>query len=86
MPNRVANILASQVKVYPSPATDVVHIESSTTGLNAVIYNVLGQMVYSNTVSGHLSVPVAGWAKGIYYVQLTDSANGHRVVKPVVVN
>jgi len=84
-PNGVANVLASQVKVYPSPATDVVHIESSTE-LSANIYNELGQRVYTNSVNGNLTVSVSGWAKGIYYVELSNIANGQRVVKPVVVN
>lgn len=85
-PNGVANVLDSHVKVYPSPATDVIHIESNGVALSTVIYNELGQIVYSNNVNGNVSVSVPGWAKGIYYVQLTNIANGQRTVRPVVVN
>lgn len=82
-PLSVTSVALNNVKVYPSPATGMLYISGSY--LNAVIYNALGQKMYANAVDGNISVPVASWAKGIYYVQLTDTKNGQRIVKSVVV-
>jgi len=85
-PNGVqsANTLANDIKVFPVPARDVLHITSAA-DVNAIIINTVGQKVWQGSISSKADVSVAGWAKGIYYVRFTDSANGNQTVRAVVV-
>ena len=80
------NALAELCKVYPVPTTDVLHI---TTGLNndvnAVIYNAIGQTIWSGSVNGQSEVSVASWAKGVYHIQLANPENGDMTVKSFIV-
>ncbi len=81
------NALAELCKVYPVPTTDVLHI---TTGINnnvnAVIYNAIGQTIWSGTVNNQTEVSVASWAKGVYHIQLANTENGDMTVKSFIVD
>jgi hypothetical protein len=46
--------------------------------------NAVGQQVWKGDMSSQLDVPVAGMARGMYYLQLTDTKTGEHTVKPVV--
>ncbi len=83
-PQAVTSVALTNVQVYPSPASNVLHIAGA--GLTAIIYNQVGQAIYRNSVDGNLNVAVSAWPKGIYYIQLTDAGNGQRIVKPVVID
>lgn len=80
------NALAELCKVFPVPTTDILHI---TTGINsdvnAVIYNAIGQTIWSGNVNNQAEVSVASWAKGVYHIQLANAENGDMTVKSFIV-
>ncbi len=86
-PSAVANVttLADETKVYPVPASDVLHISTGNFQALAVIYNTVGQAVWQGTINGQSEVSVATWAKGVYHIQLMNRENGERTVKSFVV-
>jgi hypothetical protein len=73
------------VQVYPVPAGDVLHISTTyAQPLHVHMVNAVGQQVWKGDMSSQLDVPVAGMARGMYYLQLTDTKTGEHTVKPVV--
>jgi hypothetical protein len=75
----------SDVKVYPVPATETLHINAGATGITAAIYNTIGQCIWQGTVNGTADISVNNWAKGVYHLQIISEATGERVVKSIVV-
>lgn len=78
--------LNDDIKVYPVPAGDQVHISTlvpHTFGLN--ISNTLGQQVWIGEMNDHTDIRVASWAKGVYYIRFTDKANGQQLTKQIIV-
>ncbi len=74
------------VKLYPVPASDVLHVSSELNQpLQIIAQNAMGQSVYKGAMSKNLDIPVASWAKGVYYIQILNTANGDRSVKSVLV-
>jgi hypothetical protein len=64
------------VSIYPNPTTDFISIHS-VNGVNIeviMVYDMNGKVVYTNytSVSGQYNIPVEGWAKGTYNVQMTS--------------
>ena len=87
LPTAVTTVAAaaSDIKVYPVPANDVLHITTGTKAvMNAVIYNAMGQSVWQGSVNGQLDIPVSSWAKGIYHIRFINTENGEQVVKSIV--
>jgi hypothetical protein len=78
--------LESTVKVFPVPAHDLLNISTGTPNpLQAVIYNAAGQLVWKNTIDGSREIPVAVWARGVYYIRFTDNVTGAATAKTVVI-
>ena len=73
----------SDVKIFPVPATDVLHVTAGS-DMKAVVYNTLGQVIWRGDITGQSDIQVATWAKGMYYMQLTGT-NDQRVVKKLIV-
>jgi hypothetical protein len=82
----VVRPVLGEVKVYPSPASTIINIATGGAQMSGAVYNVVGQTFYKNdNINGSLSISVAGWARGIYLVQLINKANGQHIVKKVVI-
>jgi len=72
--------------LFPVPANNVLHLMSLTTTILKIdIANAVGQKVYSGQLNKKLDIPVTNWAKGVYYVILSDVSGGEKVVRPVVI-
>lgn len=75
----------NEVKIYPVPTTDELKIDNPfTQNIHAVILNPLGQIIWQGNIQDQTTIRVKEWAKGVYYIQLSDN-DGKRSVKPVVV-
>lgn len=62
--------IASNVRIYPNPATTVLNIDVETP-IQATIFNTSGQQVSSNKIdSNNQSINISALPKGIYYMQL----------------
>lgn len=68
--------LSSSV-VYPNPATDRVNITGNVA--NVAFYSMQGQLVQS--VANRNSVDVSSFAKGLYFVRVTDKAGNQQSSK-----
>ncbi len=82
--NHVAPL--QDVSIYPNPATDELHILSGTELSGVCIYNMLGQVVYSNNtkaVSYNIPLRQYGLRAGVYSVVLSEE--GIVVTRRVVV-
>ncbi|XZF13886.1 reprolysin-like metallopeptidase [Chitinophagaceae bacterium MMS25-I14] len=86
-PAGVSNVsLTDDVKIFPVPATDILHITSGKTGnLQVMVINTTGQAVWHGSMNEALDIPVGSWAKGVYYVRLSDESNTTSTVRSVIV-
>src|SRR5690606_5606519 len=57
----------SLLRVWPNPARGVLHVEGEP-GAEAVLYDVLGQVVLRLRLGGVTEVDVSGLAPGVYLV------------------
>lgn len=62
--------------VYPNPAVSEVTIETrdSKTPCSLHIINSLGQIVFSATLSGKLTLPTNDFEKGVYLVKIENNS------------
>lgn len=73
-PTGVAEMPALRTtKIFPVPATDVLHVDAAQEGQVAVI-NTLGQQVWQGNSAEAVNIGVAQWARGVYFVRLTGVA------------
>ncbi|MEI8279751.1 MAG: M12 family metallo-peptidase [Bacteroidota bacterium] len=87
-PNSVSNTVNTigEVKVYPVPTNDVLHISTlNNNALSVSAVNTVGQLIWNGEMTHQLDIPVSSWAKGIYYIQILDKSSGDRVIRSVVV-
>ena len=76
------NTTKQPLEVYPNPVSDVLHLKDLPCEKVAYsIFNLMGQEVSSGSSSGTISV--AGWEKGIYFLQVKGE-NFRETVKFVV--
>lgn len=71
--------LYSALSIYPNPATNRVHIsvkESSGATLKVILYNVVGQRMWSGDLQKETDIPVAGFARGNYLLQVVNTNTG----------
>ena len=70
----ISENVVSEVSIYPNPATSVLNVNAA--GYNQVeIINMLGQVVYSNSISNNAQINVSDLNNGVYFVRLSG-ANG----------
>jgi hypothetical protein len=82
----VASGMDGSLRIYPSPATGIVHVDGEGPLGDIRVTNVWGQMVFQRTEvqSNELGVDVSGWAAGLYFVTVC-SDDGKRMVRRLVV-
>jgi len=74
----VAHSLESDTSILicPIPTHSILRMSAGTKGLlSAVIYNAVGQQIWKGQIDGETDISVALWARGIYFVKLTDPKN-----------
>lgn len=83
----VHNVIAPEVTIAPVPANNTVRISlSNAKGMfTGRIINTVGQQVWQGNVAAQTDVQVSAWAKGIYYLQLSDAAGHLNLSKTLVV-
>lgn len=81
------DLSATDVQIYPNPATDVVYVQTNdiAPGAQCHVFDLHGHLVYETTIASN-SIQIIGthaWAKGLYIVQLL--ASGQSVQKKLVI-
>lgn len=77
---------AGDVKIFPVPATDVLHISTAAhNNIQAIIINAVGQTVWQGKIDGQADLSVSSWAKGVYHARLISTDDGEQTVKSFIV-
>lgn len=79
------NLLGSNdLKVYPNPVNDELHIEASLSQYDeCVVTNTMGKVIWSSKLQqAHQMIATKQWPSGIYFVQI-KGAMGSRTIKLV---
>jgi uncharacterized delta-60 repeat protein len=78
----------SGVEIYPNPVSDVLVLQGTVNGttVSVKIYNMMGQVIYTGSVTDKTNVDVSGFnPKGIYFIQLTSPGN-YSEFRKIIVN
>lgn len=75
----------AKIEIIPNPATDIVHIATSSIYSTQIkICNSIGREVLKTEILGKYEFNTIGWAKGIYYVRFIGDGLGSRVEKLIL--
>lgn len=75
---------AESIKLYPNPANSFITITSANNNLRSgfVIYDINGREITSGTLQdSNTTVNVASFAKGVYFIKLTESGTTLKFIK-----
>lgn len=83
--NSIADVqLNNDLFVYPNPAGNQVTVSNKgQSSLTLQLYNALGQRVWEGNMQKKIVIPVAAYARGIYYLRLFDEQKGSKAVKRI---
>jgi hypothetical protein len=71
------------VTIYPNPATDIIHIQSSVNIQSVAIYDIQGRLLEIGSIQTEsVAYDISARAKGVYFLRVT-SDKGQEVVKLV---
>lgn len=76
------------LELYPVPASSSLYIgmKGLTKALKGRITNSLGQTAWNGSVgNGRTDVDVSSWAKGVYFLQLSNESGSERLARRIVV-
>ncbi|MFT4060786.1 MAG: zinc-dependent metalloprotease family protein [Edaphocola sp.] len=79
--------LDQNLSVFPNPASDKLIIEATNINgknLNGVMYNIVGQKVWSGEIGSRTEIAVGHLARGQYMLQVIDGTANARTTKKVV--
>jgi hypothetical protein len=64
------NVNAPKVKLYPNPATGIVHLTTTPDAQRITVLNALGQVVFNTPAQPNMELNLSPFAKGMYLVQV----------------
>ena len=65
------DIIESDIKLYPNPATEGVTIEvAASTPVRVRVFNMLGQVIFDNPILGQDFISTHNWHRGAYIVKI----------------
>lgn len=74
VPYAAVSMLNEQAfNVYPNPATDVINITDVKNNSRIAIYNVLGDVVYSNQIDNNLVLNINAFNAGVYFIKIENN-------------
>jgi len=63
-------------KLFPNPATNVVHLTCQPEVTGVAIFSITGQLIYQSTLTdAYIEIDVSAFASGVYTVQLISDKN-----------
>lgn len=77
---------AGNISIYPNPANNQITVNNKmmATTLKLVMYNILGQQVWSGQVTSQTVIDVSSFARGNYLIQTLNEVTGERHAEKVV--
>ena len=81
-----ANSTATQLLVYPNPATNNITIKSEKNIGSFEIVNTVGALIYKqeNIKESTVTIKTENWAKGIYFLKLNSGDLKEQVVRKII--
>ncbi|WP_223034275.1 T9SS type A sorting domain-containing protein [Hanstruepera marina] len=74
--------LSNEISIYPNPTNNVLNFKSSfNEPINLSIYNLLGQIVLSQTVNNNTVLDVSELSSGLYTIRLNNSNEVIKFIK-----
>ena len=72
----INNVTASFANIYPSPASDILYVETNTNGAQLVLTDILGHALLTQTLTGNTAaINIAALPSGIYIYTLRSGSN-----------
>ncbi|WP_198666819.1 reprolysin-like metallopeptidase [Taibaiella helva] len=86
--NKVMSVADAQLRndllIYPNPAVNEINVTNKGMGqLDLVLFNALGQKLWSGTVQKSVVIPVGAFSRGIYYLKVTNPRQGSKAVRSI---
>ncbi len=78
--------LGNALSIYPNPGKDRIHVsakETSGATLKVILYNVVGQRMWSGDLKQELDIPVGSFARGNYLLQVINNITGAKTTHKV---
>lgn len=77
--------LENELLVYPNPAASQITVvnKGRSASLSLLLYNAVGQKVWSGNVQRSTTIPVAAYARGIYYLKVINEQQGGKAVRQI---
>ncbi len=77
--------LENHVRIYPNPAGDILSIEygQSREPLQAALYDATGRKVWNGMIQDKITIDTKNFARGLYFLHLSDSKSKGRLVKSI---
>ncbi|MDY0202035.1 MAG: X2-like carbohydrate binding domain-containing protein [Tenuifilaceae bacterium] len=75
--------LLSQVKTYPNPFTNTIHIQNAEYITRVMITNLIGKQIIDIRLNGENTINTSSLIEGVYLVIL-ENENGQRVVRKMI--
>lgn len=66
------NSIAFSLHPNPNNGTFTLTLPSSSAGYNAIIYDLLGNVIYESTLINNQSIDISNHPKGIYFIKVSD--------------
>lgn len=78
-------VLDNSLLIYPNPATNEIRVlnKGRAATLALVLYNVVGQKIWSGKIQRDVTIPVSAYARGLYYLKVTDEQQGAKAVRQI---
>ncbi|SDS46625.1 Por secretion system C-terminal sorting domain-containing protein [Formosa sp. Hel1_31_208] len=71
-----------EVKVYPNPVSNQLYIQLNTeVSFSISIYNSIGQLIASQTISNNNFIDVSHFESGVYFININNYAKSYKFVK-----
>lgn len=78
--------LQQLISIYPNPASNYINISNNSgRKMNVTIINTLGALIWQAHIEQDAKIPAATYAKGIYYINITDLSSGAQLTKKLVI-
>ena len=77
------NVLNAEINVFPVPATDALYVSvNGKEEEHAVVFNGIGQVVWSGVVHATEEIAVGLWPRGVYYMRFSGDAGlkGQKII------
>ncbi len=73
-PTGLVEVAEGQIRVYPNPAKDNLHIiNAGSAYANVAIYDMLGNLIKTDAVTSNMTIDVSSFTEGIYIIRFAGS-------------